>query len=207
MDDTLYPPSSGVWQAIAERILGFMKERYGIPLEEARLLRRRYFEAYGTTFNGLRIHFDVDPVDYMDYVHNLPLDKFLEPSPQLHQMLSRVIQKRVIFTNASSDYARRVLDRLGIADVIDQIVDIFALSLVNKPEPEAYIRALSLVGEANPRACVVVDDMVRNLLPAASLGMTTVLVGDDDAGHVAHHRIKSILDLPEVLPELFTPST
>jgi len=202
LDDTLYPSSSGLWEAIAERILAYMSERFGIPREEAQVLRREYFHKYGTTFNGLRLHYQADAEDYMAYVHDLPLKQFIKPAPELRDMLASLPLKRVIFTNASREYVERVLGCLGIREVIDQIVDIFALALVNKPVPESYQRAMALAHESDAAACILVDDLLQNLLPAAQLGMTTVLVGDDHMDAAAHYRIRNVLELPQAIPHL-----
>jgi putative hydrolase of the HAD superfamily len=205
LDDTLYPSSAGLWDAIAARILAYMSDRFGIPAEEAQALRREYFQKYGTTFNGLRIHHQADAEDYMAYVHDLPLEQYIKPAPELRTMLATLPQNRVIFTNASRDYVERVLACLGIREVIDQIVDIFALALVNKPALESYERAMSLARESDPAACILVDDLVRNLLPAAQLGMTTVLVGENHADPAVHYRVRTVTELPQVVPELLMP--
>lgn len=202
LDDTLYPPSAGLWDAIAGRILAYMSDRFGIPAEEAHALRLEYFQKYGTTFNGLRIHHQADAEDYMSYVHDLPLEQFIQPAPELRAVLASLPQKRVIFTNASLGYVERVLACLGIREVIDQIIDIFALGLVNKPVPESYERAMRLAKERDPAACVLVDDLMRNLLPAAQLGMTTVLVGDNHVDPAIHYRIRTVADLPLAIPDL-----
>ena len=53
LDDTLYPSSNGVWDAIGERINLFMMERLAIEPDRVRVLRDSYFRNYGTTLHGL----------------------------------------------------------------------------------------------------------------------------------------------------------
>ena len=202
LDDTLYPPSSGVWQAIGERIQVFMMGRLGLTYDEATSLRRRYFEQYGTTLNGLWFNHGVDPQDYLAYVHAVPVEELLRPDPALSAMLEQLPQKRVVFTNANREHADRVLACLGVADKVDTIIDLFALGMTNKPAPEAYERALGLIGEKDPRACVLADDLPRNLAPAKAMGMTTVLVGPAQANGAADLHIERISDLTRALPGL-----
>jgi putative hydrolase of the HAD superfamily len=202
LDDTLYPPSSGVWQAIGERIQAFMMDRLQLTYDEATQLRRRYFEQYGTTLNGLWHHHAVDPEDYLAYVHAVPLEEMIRPDPDLSSMLRELPQKRVIFTNANRQHAERVLACLGVSAQIDVIIDLFALGMTNKPEMAAYGRALELAGETDPHACVLADDLPRNLVPARALGMTTVLVGPEQQDGAADVRIERITDLTRVLPGL-----
>ncbi len=176
LDDTLYPSNSGLWDAIGERIHLYMIERLGLNPAEVPALRHRYFDAFGTTLNGLRHDFGIDPEDYLAFVHDLPLARYLQPDPALNAMLARLPLTKVIFTNADAPHARRVMERLGVARHFKEIIDIHALTFVNKPEPAAYARALELLA-AQPAECLFVEDSQRNLLPARALGMLTVLVG------------------------------
>lgn len=202
LDDTLYPGSSGVWQAIGVRIHEYMVQRVGIPPEDADRLRGSYLDAYGTTLNGLVADFHVEPYDYLDFVHDIPVEEMLEPDPSLRQMLASLAQRKVVFTNANRRHADRVLNCLGIANVIDAIADLFALEMTNKPEAAAYLKAMALAEEPDPTACVIVDDMLRNLIPAGRLGMTTVLVSSNDVRAPVDRRIASIHELTAALPEL-----
>jgi len=111
LDDTLYHPSSGVWQAIGERINRFMAERVGIPAERVAALREQYFVTFGTTLNGLRANHGVDPEEYLAFVHDIPLDRLLAEDLQLQGMLALLPQRKVIFSNADRAHAQRVLQR------------------------------------------------------------------------------------------------
>ncbi len=199
VDDTLYPPARGVWGEIMRQINRYMVERVGIPGTEADALRRRYFEMYGTTCNGLRAEKGVDPEDYYRFVHDIPLDRFLAPDPALRRMLTALPQKRFIFSNADRAYIQRVLTVLGVADCFDGIVDIFATGLVSKPTGSAYRTAMRLAGSPPADRCVLVDDIPRNLPPARDLGWTTVLVHNRSTDGLAHHQIETIYRLPEIL--------
>lgn len=202
LDDTLYPPSSGVWTAIGERIQTYVMNRLGVSYDEATRLRRSYFEQYGTTLNGLWHLHAVDPHDYLAFVHDIPLESMIRPDPDLRSMLQTLPQKRVVFTNASRAHAERVLAALDVASEIDSIIDLVALEMVNKPEAPAYERALGLAGETDPHRCVLADDLPQNLLPARALGMTTVLVGARQADGGCDLRIERIADLTRALPDL-----
>ena len=202
LDDTIYPASSGLWEVIGDRINRFMIEVVGIKPIQAPVLRRLYFERYGTSLNGLRLHHGVDPNAYLRYVHDVPLQDYLSPDPGLRRMLENLARPAVIFTNSDSAHARRVLAVLGVGDLIDQIVDIIALEWVNKPQPGAYRRAMSLCGQDNPSACIVADDQLRNLLPASELGMGTVLVGSGEPLDGVDHAIRLASELLSAVPEL-----
>jgi putative hydrolase of the HAD superfamily len=175
LDDTLYASASGLWPAIGQRINLYLIERLGLGSDAVAGLRQRYMETFGTTLNGLRYDYGIDAEDYLAFVHDLPLEQYLEPSPALGDMLARLPLRKVVFTNADAPHARRVLARLGVAQQFESIIDVHALNFLSKPDPRAYERALALTGE-QPADCVFVDDAVRNLRPAHALGMATGLV-------------------------------
>jgi putative hydrolase of the HAD superfamily len=200
LDDTLYAAQCGLWAAIGERIDLFMVERLGFVAGTTAERRRHYLEAYGTTLNGLRREHEIDPFEFMSFVHDVPLPRYLSANAELDAMLERLPLTKAIFTNADAPHAQRVLDCLGIARHFSQIIDIHTLEFFNKPDARAYARALELVG-ARPEECVFSDDAVRNLRPAHALGMLTVLVraGDEPKPAGVDYQIDSILQLESVL--------
>ena len=204
LDDTLYPSGSGLWAAIRDRMGQYMIEQLGLPAEEVPAIRQHYYQTYGTTLRGLLANYPgrVDADDYLAYVHDLPLKDYIQPDPKLRQLLLTLHQPCWIFTNADANHARRVLKVLGLDDCFSGIVDVLALGLACKPDPQAYERALTIVGETDPARCVLLDDAVHNLAPAHSLGFTTVLVGTTEANPVADYSIASLYELPDALPEL-----
>ena len=77
LDETLYPKEAGLMDAIGERILIFMTQRVGIPADDATIKRRKYYQQYGTSLRGLMVEYNIDPVDYLDFVHAVDPHEFL----------------------------------------------------------------------------------------------------------------------------------
>jgi pyrimidine 5'-nucleotidase len=203
LDDTLYPSTTGLWEAIRGRMNQYMCERLGLPLEQALALRRTYFETYGTTLKGLQRHYGIDANDYLAYVHDLPLTSYLRPDPALQDILHSLNRRKWIFTNADKNHAQRVLEVLTLSNCFDGIIDVRAVQFTCKPEVDAYRRALSVAGESSPSTCVYLDDSPRNLKPAYDLGFYTILVGSDQSCPVAYHSISTAHNLREIMPELW----
>lgn len=203
LDDTLYPNSTGLWEAIRQRMSEFMIERLGFPVEEVPGIRKMYFETYGTTLRGLQIHYQVNPDEYLAYVHDLPLQDYISADPEMHTLISSLPQKKWIFTNADANHARRVLSLLGLSDCFLGIIDVRALGFLCKPEIDAYGRALALAGAETATECMLLDDSPRNLYPARQLGFTTVLVGSTEPDPAAWYTVRNLKELPMVLPELW----
>jgi len=204
LDDTLYPNGNGLWEAILRRMSLYMAERVGLSWDVIPEKRRMFYETYGTTLRGLQVHYQVDPDDYLDYVHDLSLENYLQPSPRLRSLLMSLPQCRWIFTNADADHAQRVLNILEIQDCFEGIIDVRAVDFACKPEVIAYQRALTLAGESDAAKCVLLDDSPPNLEAAHQLGFTTVLVGGNGtADQVVDYRVGDLLTLPAIIPNLW----
>lgn len=203
LDDTLYDKENGLWEAIRERMGIYMENLLGLPADEVASMRRHYYETYGTTLRGLQIHHTVDNDAYLAYVHDLPLDDFLQPDHLLREMLDSLPLRKFVFTNADLPHANRVLNLLGVSRCFDGILDVLALEFSCKPQPEAYLKALKLAGIDNPEECLYLDDSTRNLSTARKMGFTTILVGDGEDDPSAHYSITNVKDLAHILPELW----
>ena len=204
LDDTLYPNTNGLWQAIRGRMSQYMHERLGLPWEQIPELRHHYFTTYGTTLRGLQKFYQVDADEYLAYVHDLPLADYLQPAPELRSLLLSLPLPRWIFTNADDRHAQRVLAQLDLLDCFAGIIDVRAIRFACKPEMDAYQRALHIAGGPQPQECVMLDDSSANLAPARQMGFTTVLVRQDrESDPAADITIPNLLDLRRALPALW----
>jgi putative hydrolase of the HAD superfamily len=184
LDETLYPRQAGLMQEIGVRINRYLIENLHLPPEQANELRKRYYNQHGTALRGLVVERpDVNPEDYLHFVHDIPLTDYIEPDPALAEMLRAIPLTKVIFTNATVEHAQNVLNVLGIADQFADIIDVRRVEYVSKPNVEAYERLLKIL-QARGDECILVEDAARNLLPGKGLGMTTILVDSGDCAGV-----------------------
>jgi putative hydrolase of the HAD superfamily len=200
LDDTLYSKETGLLAAIGERIHQYIQERVGLDAVAARDLRRHYLQIYGTTLKGLQVHYNVDIEEYLAYVHDVPLGDYLKSDEALDRALTEIQAEKIVFTNATTEHARRVLRFLGVECHFNCIVDLRATNYVNKPQPRAYQCVLDILG-ARPEECLMVEDSVRNLRPAKELGMVTVLV-DGSEGDGVDFAIDDVTQVGEVFRRL-----
>jgi len=179
LDDTLYPNTTGLWEAIRERMNLYMRDRMGFPEDEVPILREQYFKMYGTTLRGLQARHNVDVDDYLAYVHDLPLKDYLTPNALQREIIASLPSRKLIFTNADANHARRVLAALNLDDLFDTIVDVNAVAPYCKPMPESFAIAQELADEPDPRKCVMIDDIPRTTRTALEVGMASLLYGTD----------------------------
>lgn len=180
LDNTLYPASTDIFTQVDEKMTRFISEYLELDFEEAGKVRKDYYLEHGTTLAGLMDLHGMDPHDFLDFVHDIDLSS-VAPNPSLDQSLSRLSGRKIIFTNGPTDHARRIMDRLAIGHHFEAVFDIVGADYVPKPRPEAY-QTLVERHRLNPRKTVMVEDLVRNLAPAAAMGMTTVWVRPDGKG-------------------------
>jgi len=202
LDDTLYPSSVGLWMAIKARMNDYMREHLEIPREEIPALREKYFLQYGTTLRGLQAHHNVDTVEYLAYVHDLPLEDYLAPNPIQHSIIASLPTRNLIFTNADVLHAQRVLTVLGLNDLFSTIVDVNAVAPYCKPMPESFVIAMKAAGETDTSRCVMIDDLARTTRAALERGMTSILYGDGFADGDANAKFTDWEELPGILERL-----
>jgi putative hydrolase of the HAD superfamily len=176
LDNTLYPLESGLGRDISERITDYVERLTGLPRNEARTLQKRYLQEHGLTLKGLMVNHGVDPDDFHAQFQDLSLEA-LATDAALTCAIARLPGRRLIFTNADAGHAERVLARLELDGLFDDVFHIAAADFMPKPSPEAFER-LAVAHAIAPAATCFFEDIERNLEPAAALGMTTVLVGE-----------------------------
>ncbi len=199
LDDTLYPSSAGLWQAIKERMNLFMHDRLGLSEDEIPFLREQYFKMYGTTLRGLQARHHVDKEEYLAFVHDLPLQDYLTPNPVVREVIASLPTRNLIFTNADVAHARRVLTALELDDLFESIVDVNAVEPYCKPMPESFAIAMDLADEPDPRKCVMIDDLARTTRAALDVGMASLLYGCSEATEDASGAFTDWTHLPVLL--------
>jgi putative hydrolase of the HAD superfamily len=177
LDNTLYPASCRLFDQIDRRMSSFICDFLKLDQDAARALQKRYLKDYGTTLRGLMINHQCPPQRFLDHVHAIDVS-VVRPDSRLDGALERLPGRKLIFTNGSLAHAERVMARLGVARHFEQVFDIVAAEYWPKPQPDAYARLIR-AHAIDPCRAALIDDLPRNLVPAADLGMTTVLVKTD----------------------------
>jgi len=174
LDNTLYPLESGLFDQVRSRIGDFMVRHCGVSTANVAAAQQRYRDEFGSTLAGLMAEKQTEPAPFLSFVHDVDYG-VINPNPLLVRALAGLEGRRYIFTNGSTEHAEKVLNRLGIAALFDDVFDIARADYVPKPKPEPYDRIVRDFGLV-ARETIFVEDMARNLAPAKSRGMTTVLV-------------------------------
>jgi putative hydrolase of the HAD superfamily len=192
LDNTLYPASCRLFDQVQRRMTQFICDRLSLSAEEAAELRRNYFREHGTTLRGLMTNDAIDPHEFLAFVHDIDLT-CVPPDPALDAALRQLSGRKIVHTNGSVRHAERLLDHLGLSDSFSGIVDIVAADFDPKPALAGY-RLLLRRHAVAAETALMVEDIARNLAPAAALGMTTAWVrngldwaaADADSDYIHH---------------------
>jgi len=185
LDNTLYPPDSGLWPAIEDRITLYLIQHSGLDGASARALQRYYYHQHGTTLRGLVDEDGIDPAHFLDFVHDIDRSG-LEPNVALAEEIARLPGRKLIFTNGSRNHALETADKLGLGGLFEEAFDIVAAGLIPKPRDEAYDAFFRAHG-VEPTQAAMFEDIAKNLAVPRQRGMTTVLV-TGKPGRVDHRQ-------------------
>ena len=177
LDNTLYHVSANLFDQIDRRMCNYVAEFLNIPAAEAYKVQKSFFREHGTTLRGMMECHDMDPGPYLDYVHEIDFSP-IETDEVMAKALAALPGRKIVFTNAATDYALKVIERLGVDHHMEDVFDIVDAGYIPKPAPEVYTQFVEKY-DIEPSRAVMVEDMARNLIPAAALGMKTVWVQTD----------------------------
>ena len=181
LDGTVYQDLESVFGQVSKLMTKYISEKLNIDLKRAKELQTNYFYKYNTSLNGLMIHHDIPPKEFLKYVHDIDLS-FMKKDKILRQELENLKMRKLIFTNGSTDHAKNVLKHLGIDDLFQGIFDITDAEYQPKPEPKAF-DLMTKKFDLDPSETIYVEDIAKNLSIGKERGCTTVwLINNEEWG-------------------------
>jgi len=174
LDNTLYPHEADLFSQIDEQISLYVQRIMDLNRSEAMVHQKALYHEYGTTLRGLMTTQNIDPDDYLAFVHDIDYSG-LAPNPDLASAIEALPGKKFIFTNGDRPHAERTAAALGISDHFEDIFDIVSADLVPKPNRETYDKFIELTGISPARAAMF-EDLPKNLKVPHTLGMRTALI-------------------------------
>ena len=178
LDNTLYSGKTKVFEQVDKRMSKYISDKLNISVEEAKKVQKNYFHKYNTTLNGMIKNHKIDPNEFLEFVHDINID-FLQKDPALAEEIEKLDGKKIIFTNGSRKHAINVSTKIGIEQLFDDIFDIVDAEFIPKPLLEPY-KKLVKKHKIDPKLCVLVEDIARNLKPAYEMGMKTIWIENDE---------------------------
>ena len=178
LDNTLYSGDTKVFDQVDKKMSKYISGKLNVSIEEAKKIQKNYFYEYNTTLNGMIKNHKIDPDEFLEFVHDIDID-FLQKDPNLAKEIEKLEGKKIIFTNGSRKHAINITKRIGIDQYFDDIFDIVNANFIPKPAVEPY-KKLVEKHKIDPKLCVLVEDIARNLKPAYEMGMKTIWIENNE---------------------------
>ena len=203
LDNTLHDANAHIFPHISRAMAAYMCEHLQLDETEATRLRQNYWRRYGATLLGLMRHHDTNPEHFLRHTHDFTdLSGMVASERGLKAMLKKLPGRKILFSNAPSQYTETVLEILGLDRSFSTVYTIERLRFQPKPALPGFLRLLH-EERLDPRQCIMVEDSLPNLKTARKLGMKTVWVSacSRRSPHV-NVTVSSVLDLPKRLGQL-----
>ena len=106
-------------------------------------------------------------------------EKIINDAWKNKEQINPQSDKKIIFTNSSRKHAMNVIRKIGIDQHFDDVFDIVDSEFVPKPDIVSY-KKLVEKHKIDPKLCVFIEDIARNLKPAYEMGMKTIWIENDE---------------------------
>ena len=171
LDGVLYRDLEAVFGQVSKRMTEYISNKLNLDTKKAKELQTNYFHKYNTSLNGLMIHHDIVPEEFLKYVHDIDLS-FMKNDLILREELENLKVKKFIFTNGSKEHANNITSHLGINDLFDGLFDIVDAEYSPKPTAKAFDLMIEKF-KINPKETLYIEDIAKNLSIGKERGTIT----------------------------------
>ncbi len=178
LDGVLYQDLESVFGKVSKKMTEYISKKLDLDLKKAKELQTSYFHKYNTSLNGLMIHHDIKPEEFLKYVHNIDLS-FMKKDLILKKELENLNLKKFIFTNGSKEHANNITTHLGINDLFNGLFDIVDAEFSPKPTAKAFdlmVKKLKII----PKETLYIEDIAKNLSIGKERGAITAWLINDE---------------------------
>ena len=177
-DGVLYQDLEAVFGQVSKKMTEYISKKLNLDLKVAKELQRSYFHKYDTSLNGLMIHHNIPPKEFLDYVHDIDLS-FLEKDKTLRNELESSNLRKFVFTNGSKEHVKNITTSLGIDDQFENIFDIVDAKYNPKPAAKAFDLMLEKF-KIDPKETLYIEDIAKNLSIGKERGTATAWLINDE---------------------------
>ena len=178
LDNTLYSGQTKVFSEVDKKMSAYISKKLNVNLKKAKEIQKKYFYDSGTTLSGLMKYNNVDPYEFLEFVHDIDIS-WLPKDLLLREELGKIKEKKYIFTNGSQSHVENVTKQLGIDGLFDGSFTITDANFIPKPHIEPYERIIEKF-DLDPKKSILIEDIAHNLEQAKKLGMKTCWLENDE---------------------------
>ena len=171
LDGVLYQDLEAVFGQVSKKMTKYISDKLDLDLKKAKELQKNYFHKYNTSLNGLMIHHNIKPEEFLKYVHDIDLS-FMKKDLILRKELESLKLKKFIFTNGSKEHANNITKHLGINDLFNGLFDIVDAQFSPKPTAKAFDLMVKKF-KIDPYETLYIEDIAKNLSIGKERGTIT----------------------------------
>ena len=171
LDGVLYQDLEAVFGQVSKKMTKYISDKLDLDLKKAKELQKNYFHKYNTSLNGLMIHHNIKPEEFLKYVHDIDLS-FMKKDLILRKELESLKLKKFIFTNGSKEHANNITKHLGINDLFNGLFDIVDAQFSPKPTAKAFDLMVKKF-KIDPCETLYIEDIAKNLSIGKERGAIT----------------------------------
>ena len=170
LDNTLYSGQTKVFSEVDKKMSSFISQKFNVDLVEAKKIQKEYFYEYGTTLSGLMKMKNVDPNEFLEFVHDIDIS-WLPRDEILREELIKIKEKNPVFRVLNEKY---YLDAKGKTMSLSPNYSETVPLILNRVESEKYT-ALGKLGYYIAR-----DKFLRNHISSLSYADEKIVFGLND---------------------------
>ncbi len=181
LDNTIYSADKNLFVEMNDKMRSYVMDLLNIDVEEAFKFQKKYLKDYGTTLAGLIKNHNVDPIDFLDVVHDLDYS-VVKYDKDLKDILQKIPNEKYIHTNGTKKHCEKVLGRLDISTLFNDCFDIIEADFIPKPQQQNY-NIMQNKFNIDFQNTIFFEDMVKNLIVPKQMGMTTIWIYTKETKH------------------------
>ena len=111
LDNTVYPEDSNIFAQIDLKMKSFIAKNLNVSLDEAFKIQKKYFVNNGTTLRGLMLYHNVQPEEFLNYVHEIDLTS-IKKNKELSDELKKYNGKKLYLLMVQMSMLKKFLRKL-----------------------------------------------------------------------------------------------
>jgi putative hydrolase of the HAD superfamily len=196
LDNTLYSIHSGLEDIFLRRLKEYTSSWLGLTWEECEPVWRAGLKTYGTTLEWLIEEKGFTAKDeYYAYIHPDNEADSLKADPELRRFIKGLPCRSSILTNSPLFHAERIIKKLELEGVFQNVFAIEEHGLKGKPHASFFYRVLDCLG-LKPDETLFIDDIPRYVEGYITIGGKGLLFDERNKyTWYSHERIKDLREL------------
>jgi putative hydrolase of the HAD superfamily len=196
LDNTLYSCNTGIEDNILRRLKEYTSSWLGLTWEECEPIWRAGLKTFGTTLEWLIEEKGFNDKDgYYAYIHSENEADSLKADPELRRFIEGLPCRSSILTNAPLFHAERIIRKLELEEVFQNVFAIEENDLKGKPHASFFYLALDRLG-LRPEETLFIDDVPRYVEGYIAIGGKGLLFDERNKyTWYTHERIKDLREL------------